>query len=112
MNLCASHDTNYMKTDFLSQLSEKNLMIAICENAPCADMFEVLQETEKAIQIKALDIPEKKAFPVWVPKTAIKDSKFTLAEFGECVRLYWSPWFRKTMQAEKPWKRIALRHSC
>ncbi len=87
-------------------------MIAICENAPSADMFEVLQETEKAIQIKALDIPEKKAFPVWVPKTAIKESKFTLAEFGECVRLYWSPWFRKTMQAEKPWKRIALRHSC
>jgi hypothetical protein len=31
-----------MKTDFLSQLSEKNLMIAICENAPSADMFEVL----------------------------------------------------------------------
>ena len=90
------------------QIASKCLHIFICRNAPCCDQFTVLKETAKAIQVECDDVDKKHRFPVWVPKSAIKEDWSDLPGIGRSCTLFWAGWFRQKMEAEKAWKRVAL----
>lgn len=81
------------------------MIIATCKNNPTSTIFEVVKETEKAVQLKNCDISSKYAFPVWVPKRLIGEEKISVCGIN-VTRLFFKPTVWKIM--DTPWKRVAL----
>jgi hypothetical protein len=95
--------------------SEQYIYIATLKNCPTSTQFEIVNETEKAIQIKNTDINSKHAYPVWVPKSMIAKDIMSLPACGEfpavtVVRNYFRGSIVRIM--DKPWKRVAIGLSC
>lgn len=91
------------------------MIIAACKNSPTSTIFDVIKETEKAVQLRNKDIEQRHAFPVWVPKSMIAVDKFEVPAFGDAPavtveRAYFKPVLWKLLS--KPWQRVALGLSC
>ena len=93
----------------------ESLIIASSKDCPSSTIFDIVQETEKALQIKNADINPKHAFPVWVPKSQIGVDVINVPKCGDMPavtvkRMYFKPFVHKMM--DKPWKRVAIGFSC
>ena len=90
-----------------------SIIIASSKNCPSSTVFEIVRETEKAYQLKNMDIAAKHAFPVWVPKSAIGCETIEINDYAGHVkvdRLFFKSSVERMM--DKPWKRVALGLSC
>jgi hypothetical protein len=95
--------------------SEQYIYIASLKNCPSSTQFEIVNETEKALQLKNTDIDSKHAYAVWVPKSMIAKDTMSLPACGEfpavtVERYYFKGSIHKIM--DKPWKRVAIGLSC
>ena len=90
-----------------------SLIIAASQNCPTSAIFNVVKETEKAVQLQNADIEPRHAFPVWVPKSVIKSERLTISDYAgthSCERSFFSAAIERI--ADKGWKRVSLGLSC
>lgn len=93
----------------------ESIIIASSKDCPSSTIFEIVKETEKAIQIKNCDINPKHAYPVWVPKSQIGVDTINVPKCGDMPavtvkRMYFKPSVFRMM--DTPWKRVAIGFSC
>ena len=93
----------------------ESIIIALSKDCPSSTIFEIVKETEKAIQIKNCDINPKHAYPVWVPKSQIAVDTINVPKCGDMPavtvkRNYFKASVFRMM--DTPWKRVAIGFSC
>jgi hypothetical protein len=93
----------------------ESIIIASSKDCPSSTIFEIVKETEKAIQIKNCDINPKHAYPVWVPKSQIAVDTINVPKCGDMPavtvkRNYFKASVFRMM--DTPWKRVAIGFSC
>lgn len=95
--------------------TDNSIIISQSKDCPSSTIFEIVKETEKAIQIKNCDIEPKHAFPVWIPRSQIGTDVINVPKCGDMPavtvkRMYFKPSVFRMM--DKPWKRVAVGFSC
>lgn len=97
----------------MNNTSNTSIIIAASQNCPASTVFNVVKETEKAIQIQNQDIEARYAFPVWVPKSVIKSECLTVSDYAgthSCKRNFFTAAIQRI--ADSGWKRVSLGLSC